>query len=79
MKWELARIQNRDGTVTTNPCAITSGPYAISRAPAPGYGVDGIVRYELSKPGEPIRMIRCADTEAERARTVAVLKALAKT
>ena len=61
------------------PCAITNGVYSISRAPQPGFVWDGIVRYELNKQGEPIRMIRCADTEAERAKTVAALKALAKT
>ena len=71
MKW--AR-EEKDG-----PCAISSGAFTISVAPQLGYiRWDGFVRYELSKPGLPIRMIRCADTEADRARTVAVLKALAK-
>ena len=72
MKWSR---EKDDG-----PCAISSGMYTISVAPQLGYiPRDGFVRYELSKPGEPIRMIRCADTEAERAKTVAALKALAKT
>ena len=61
------------------PCAITNGIHTISRAPQSGRVRDGIVRYELNKPGEPIRMIRCADTKAERAKAVAELKALAKT
>ena len=70
MKWARGE---KDG-----PCAISSGAFTISRAPQLGYiPWDGFVRYELSKPGLPIRMIRC--TEAERAKTVAVLKALAKT